>query len=302
MQQLHSSRPLPCSLPHPSRAISRTRDTSCNAHKSGFRRALFGCIPLVEGLQSKTTPHKSLLASMKEAFHVWSGGAAPAMPVTISKDPGSIYVQYSLEEHQRALIEKQLPEGLELASIQTTANTEKKPQLTLNAYHIEGSVVKGCRMELSVYVQHTAEAGNSSPDHQKPVQPFYMILQAWCDQPSYDPTRGFTSADALTMTSDDDGIHISLKQTDQPDLHLQFLPTDKFAISSSQWARANERCYWTNGDFDHIDDTTPFLEQQYQQTQLTLAQGHLPFIDAIEAPLSALLTTEDIQITIRPEL
>lgn len=280
---------------HSIKAIQR--NTQCQAGRSVFRRALFGCIPLVEHMQAKSSS-LNLFTSLREAVQIWSGGEAQPMPVTILKDPGSIYVQYPLTAQQQAIIEQQLPPGLELAKIKTTLSAQSQMQLTLNAYHIQGSVVKGCRMELSTYVQQTDkknQAGSSA-------QPFYLILQAWCDQPSYDPTKGMTLADNLTMATSENGLEITLIQDNQPDLILHFATMDVLATSSKEWAEANGRCYWANGDFDSIEDITPFEEQPYQQMQLTKAKGRLELIEAINAPISVVKTTTDLHIQIRPQL
>ena len=285
---------LPSMTVHKAGTLPAGRVATYAQKQAVSRRALFGCIPIIEQCQSAQPLPLKLTQGMRAAVQIWQGSDAMAMPIRIPGRPGSLYVQYALSDRARAQIEQQLPASMVLAPVQTTQATNAKPQLTLNMYNIESSVINGTRMELSTYV--TLKHESNRP------QPYYMILKAWSSQLSYDPSRGLTIPDQLRLNANGDALRVNLFKGTKSEMQLEFQRTSGISASSAQWALANERCYWLNGDFDNIEETAVFLDQAFSPLKLTKVQGRLPFIEALDQPLEALISTTDMLFCIRPEL
>jgi hypothetical protein len=170
--------------------------------------------------------------------------AEPLAEFFVEASPPSIYMNYEIIPGQKEALEAAipLPDGFELAPIQTIEGTPPRYFVSLNIYETVG-IASGQRAEWSAYVTNIADPS-----------PRYMILEAQSDSASLDPVDEFTVPADVFVYEVVGGVVTIDVQAPGTSFQSTFpLPASPTLLDTTlEWAEANNLIYWRNGVADKI--------------------------------------------------
>jgi len=183
--------------------------------------------------------------SQYHASQVFAGLKEPLFAFTIEDERPAYFINFRVPPNRvQALSEAlALPEGFDLAPIQTLAHGRPEFMISLNVYQASG-IAAGIRAEWSVYVTPVDD----------PYEQYFMVIDVASSGPSLDVVNLFTPpAQQLSLEVDAEGMAHTQIINGNSSFSATFPVSEPSACDQpldQSWVRANDRIYWRNGVYD----------------------------------------------------